>query len=171
VGKSGLRLALLFLLALFLSTPAETGPSHLPQIADAIGAQLITDVIIPPELAPPVFPDRSAEVAIQREAVAAAKRAEAVSRANSNPKGYAASLVGQGEYSCLDVLWEKESGWDPWAVNPNSGAYGIPQSLGHGEVYALGAGKDQVDWGLNYIRERYGDACTALGFHYRNNYY
>ena len=35
----------------------------------------------------------------------------------------------QSEFSCLDSLWVKESGWDPQAANPTSSAYGIPQAL------------------------------------------
>lgn len=62
---------------------------------------------------------------------------------------------------CLVALWNRESGWSPWAVNPYSGAYGIPQALGHGRVYQLGHPRDQIRWGVKYIRTRYGTFCTA----------
>ncbi len=32
------------------------------------------------------------------------------------------------QFSCLDSLWTKESGWDYTADNPGSSAYGIPQA-------------------------------------------
>ncbi len=33
------------------------------------------------------------------------------------------------QYACLDQLYISESNWNPYAENPTSGAYGIPQSL------------------------------------------
>lgn len=38
-------------------------------------------------------------------------------------------------------------------INASSGAYGIPQALGHGHVFDLGDARAQIAWGLNYIRE------------------
>ena len=39
-------------------------------------------------------------------------------------------LGGDGsQFSCLENLWGKESGWNPNAQNPSSTAYGIPQFL------------------------------------------
>jgi hypothetical protein len=31
--------------------------------------------------------------------------------------------------------------------------------------------RTQIDWGLKYIKERYGSPANALGFHYANNWY
>ena len=80
------------------------------------------------------------------------------------------------QMECLATLWSNESGWDPQATNPSSGAYGIPQAL-PGEKMAS-AGEDwssnaatQIEWGLGYISDRYGDPCGALGFWQANNYY
>jgi hypothetical protein len=56
-------------------------------------------------------------------------------------------------------------------VNPSSGAYGIPQSLGHGHPYALGDYKNQIIWGLNYIRQRYGSPSAAWAHEVANNWY
>jgi len=33
----------------------------------------------------------------------------------------------QSEFDCLSALWSKESGWNHFALNKSSGAYGIPQ--------------------------------------------
>jgi hypothetical protein len=79
---------------------------------------------------------------------------------------YAAGLLGSygwpgGEMGPLVALWNRESGWNPYAVNPSSGAYGIPQSLGHGHPYNLGDYKAQIIWGLNYIAGRYGSPGAA----------
>lgn len=73
---------------------------------------------------------------------------------------------GQGEFDCLVALWKKESGWNVYAHNRSSGAYGIPQAL-PGEKMAS-AGEDwatnpatQITWGLGYIAGRYGTPCGA----------
>ena len=70
------------------------------------------------------------------------------------------------QFDCLDKLWVRESGWNKYAENPSSGAYGIPQSLPGSKMAS--AGKDwrtdawtQVRWGLRYIRSRYSTPCGA----------
>jgi len=67
---------------------------------------------------------------------------------------------------CLVDLWQAESGWNVFARNPSSGAYGIPQALPANQMRS--AGKDwvhnpatQVRWGLSYIKKRYGGPCNA----------
>jgi hypothetical protein len=67
------------------------------------------------------------------------------------------------EWDALYALWQQESGWNPNAVNPDSGAYGIPQALpaAQGHPYALGDAQAQIAWGLNYIANRYGDPIAA----------
>jgi hypothetical protein len=89
---------------------------------------------------------------------------------------YASSLLSmygwsQNQMSSLIPLWNQESGWNAYAVNPSSGAYGIPQSLGHGHPYALGDYKNQVIWGLNYIRQRYGSPAGAEAHERAFNWY
>jgi hypothetical protein len=78
---------------------------------------------------------------------------------------FAISVLGNygwsGQFPALQALWNQESGWNAYAVNPSSGAYGIPQSLGHGHPYALGDYKAQIIWGLNYILGRYGSPNAA----------
>lgn len=74
------------------------------------------------------------------------------------------SGYGSGEMSCLVNLWNGESGWNPWIVStvwPH--AYGIPQinPVAHGHPVALGDWRGQIRWGLSYIHNVYGDACTA----------
>lgn len=71
---------------------------------------------------------------------------------------------GMDQWSCLDALWTRESGWNHLASNPSSGAYGIPQAL-PGSKMAV-AGSDwatnpvtQIKWGLSYLSSRYGSPC------------
>jgi hypothetical protein len=75
---------------------------------------------------------------------------------------------GDGEFSCLVALWNKESGWRVNAYNASSGAYGIPQSLPGSKMGSAGADWEtnpatQISWGLGYIGGRYGTPCGAWG--------
>ncbi|OLE27971.1 MAG: hypothetical protein AUG44_08765 [Actinobacteria bacterium 13_1_20CM_3_71_11] len=78
---------------------------------------------------------------------------------------------GLDQFGPLLSLWNQESGWNAWAVNQSSGAYGIPQSLGHGHPYDLGDYANQIIWGLNYIRGRYGSPAAAWGHELAYNWY
>ena len=81
-------------------------------------------------------------------------------------QSYAESLVGPVQFTCLQELWNRESGWQWWAENP-SGAYGIPQALPGSKMAAAGADWQtnpftQVKWGVvYYIGPTYGNACNA----------
>lgn len=79
---------------------------------------------------------------------------------------YAASILGRfgwgmSQFPPLQALWNQESGWNAYAVNPSSGAYGIPQALGHGHPFNLGDYVAQIWWGLRYIAGRYGSPAAA----------
>jgi hypothetical protein len=70
------------------------------------------------------------------------------------------------EFSCLDALWEHESGWNVYAENPSSGAYGIPQAVPGSRMASAGpdwrsSAVTQIRWGLDYISGRYGSPCAA----------
>ena len=70
---------------------------------------------------------------------------------------------GEDQWSCLYNLWMRESGWRTTAGNPSSGAYGIPQALPGSKMgpnWQTDAAA-QIQWGLGYIKGRYGDPCGA----------
>lgn len=96
-------------------------------------------------------------------------QAPAVQQPSGDPQAYALSLVGSAEFSCLQPLWNRESGWRWDAANAGSGAYGIPQALPGDKMAAAGADwqtnpDTQIRWGvLDYINPVYGNACNALG--------
>jgi len=80
------------------------------------------------------------------------------------------------QYSCLVTLWERESNWRVNAMNKSSGAYGIPQSLPGTKMASEGADwltnpQTQINWGLKYIKGRYGSACGALAHSNKFNWY
>ena len=68
-----------------------------------------------------------------------------------------------GQAACLDALWTEESGFSTAALNPSSGATGIPQLLP--SAHAIPADwsdpRTQIRWGLAYIKGRYGTPCAA----------
>ena len=80
------------------------------------------------------------------------------------------------QFSCLNSLWTKESGWNPSADNPTSSAYGIPQALPGEKMASAGADwatnpATQIRWGLGYIAEVYGSPCSAWSHSQANNWY
>jgi hypothetical protein len=81
-----------------------------------------------------------------------------------------------GQMSCLVPLWTRESGWNVYADNPSSGAYGIPQALPAGKMASAGAdwqtdAATQIRWGLGYIQATYGTPCGAWGHEEADGWY
>lgn len=85
------------------------------------------------------------------------------------------------QWTCLERLWTRESGWNHQAANPISSARGIPQAMmsvhfpdwPHGpnaQNYLNNPGV-QIEWGLNYIAGRYGSPCGAWGVFQRQGHY
>lgn len=112
----------------------------------------------------------------QRRQAAARHRGQAAASqtaASGTPQQIAMAMLpsfgwSAGEFSCLNSLWQRESGWNPYAANPSSGAYGIPQALPGSKMASAGAdwqtsAATQIRWGLGYIRATYGSPCGAWG--------
>jgi len=83
---------------------------------------------------------------------------------------------GIDQFPCLDKLWTKESHWNTKASNSGSGAYGIPQALPGSKMGSEGSDwrtnpATQIEWGLGYIRDRYGSPCGAWGFKQSHGWY
>jgi hypothetical protein len=81
---------------------------------------------------------------------------------------------GENNWNSLNALWTRESGWNPHARNPSSGAYGIPQGLPPskmGSAAAHGDGRAQIAWGLGYIASRYGSPNAAWAHERRVGWY
>lgn len=111
-----------------------------------------------------------------KKAKAAAKKAErttarstvahAATGTTASFKAYAKERVGAAEFVFLELLWQRESGWNPNAVNASSGAYGIPQALPGTKMATAGAdwrtnGYTQIRWGISYIHDVYGSCASA----------
>ena len=117
-----------------------------------------------------------------RRAAAAARRAAASPAGSAGDSGTPAAALGSpqhiavamlgsfgwssSEFGCLNSLWTRESGWNPDAENPYSGAYGIPQALPGAKMASAGSdwqtnAATQIKWGLGYIQAVYGSPCGA----------
>ena len=85
---------------------------------------------------------------------------------------------GGGQWPPFNDLVNRESGWDPTAINPSSGAAGLAQALPPSK-YPAGAwpytGKSsavkQLQWMIQYIAGRYGTPAGAIDWHNSHNWY
>jgi hypothetical protein len=124
--------------------------------------------------------------AARKAAAKPAQRAQpaqqaAVTTPSGSPEQIAEQMLSQfgwssSQFSCLQPLWEHESGWSVTAENPTSGAYGIPQSLPASQMSSAGAdwqtnAATQIRWGLTYIQGRYGSPCGAWSHEESGNWY
>ncbi|WP_426321551.1 phospholipase [Microbacterium sp. E-13] len=123
--------------------------------------------------------EAAAEAQRQAEAAAAAlAAANTPEGAKATARQMAASQYGwgDGQFSCLESLWNKESGWNYQAFNSGSGATGIPQSLPGSKMASAGAdwqtnAATQIAWGLGYIAGSYGTPCAAWGHSQATDWY
>jgi hypothetical protein len=115
----------------------------------------------------------AAQAAAKKKAAEEAKKKkkEMAAQVSGTPQHVAQAMLGKfgwssSQFSCLQPLWERESGWNVYADNPGSGAYGIPQALPGSKMSSAGpdwesSAYTQIKWGLEYIRADYGSPCGA----------
>ncbi|GAA2360589.1 hypothetical protein GCM10010404_12620 [Nonomuraea africana] len=94
------------------------------------------------------------------ESGSSSSRNKSIARPMVADKGW-----GKAQFGCLERLWTRESGWNHRAGN-GSGAYGIPQALPGRKMASAGRDwrtnpRTQIEWGLSYIKKRYGAPCAA----------
>lgn len=82
-----------------------------------------------------------------------------------------------GQFGCLASIINVESGWNVYATNPSSGAYGIPQALPGYKMSVAGpdwqnSAYTQLNWMINYyIKPDYGDPCGAWAHEQADGWY
>jgi hypothetical protein len=133
---------------------------------------------------------RAAELAAQQQAARQAAQQQAPARQApappppAQPSGSAQQIAmamlgsfgwSSGQFSCLDSLWTRESGWSVTASNPD-GAYGIPQADPGSKMASAGPdwqtnAATQVRWGLGYIKGMYGSPCAAWSHELATGWY
>ena len=122
--------------------------------------------------------------AIAQRQAARKRAAELAARnaaASDSPRQVAQAMLGSfgwssSQFSCLDPLWEHESGWSVTAANSGSGAYGIPQALPGSRMASAGpdwqtSAATQIRWGLQYIKDTYGSPCAAWSHEQATGWY
>ncbi|WAZ21398.1 lytic transglycosylase domain-containing protein [Streptomyces cinnabarinus] len=89
----------------------------------------------------------------------------------------AKKMIGDSaQYQCFSNIVEHESGWDVNATNSSSGAYGLVQALPGSKMASAGSDwktnpATQIEWGVDYMKDRYGSACGAWNFWQANGWY
>ena len=80
------------------------------------------------------------------------------------------------DFGYITYIIDHESGWNPKATNPESGAYGLPQSLPGSKMAS--AGSDwrtnpitQLRWMKGYVNSVYGGARNAYNFWLQHHAY
>jgi hypothetical protein len=121
------------------------------------------------------------EARLRREREQRRQQQVAAQQPSGTPQEIAQTLVAQrgwdeAQFSCLVALWNRESGWNVYATNPSSGAYGIPQALPGSKMASAGPDWQtnpltQIRWGLDYIAASYGTPCGALAHSNATGYY
>lgn len=102
----------------------------------------------------------------------AQKPAPTVAVSGNKASWLAASGIPQSDWTYVDSIVQRESGWNPNAVNPSSGACGLGQQLPCGKW--AGAWNDPVAALVaqhGYVKERYGSYAGAVAFWNANHWY
>jgi hypothetical protein len=81
-----------------------------------------------------------------------------------------AVMFGDQHWPALLALWTRESNWNPAARNRSSGACGIPQALPCSKIPDMSP-QGQIQWGLQYIKGRYGNPSNAWSFWQSHHWY
>jgi hypothetical protein len=123
-----------------------------------------------------------------------ASAAAAITSDTSNQAlGNRMAMSGYGwagaETTCLDDLWQRESGWSQYADTRVTGldapdaavfAYGIAQARPYSKMPQAGWPADeggdsdtavQITWGLGYISATYGTPCAAWAHEEADGWY
>lgn len=88
----------------------------------------------------------------------------------------AAAGISSSDYTYVDYIITKESGWNATAANPVSSAYGLCQSLPGSKMASAGSdwqtnAVTQLKWCDSYATGRYGSWGSAYNFWITNNWW
>lgn len=88
----------------------------------------------------------------------------------------AAAGISSSDYTYVDYIITKESGWNATASNPVSSAYGLCQSLPGSKMASAGSdwqtnAVTQLKWCDSYATGRYGSWGSAYNFWITNNWW
>ncbi len=113
--------------------------------------------------------ERLAQEEAEKEAQEEAEKEDETETATS----YVAKLKADPD---ANYIINRESGWNPYATNPTSGAYGICQALPGSKMASAGSDwatniETQAKWCDSYVLGRYGSWSGARAFWDANNWF
>lgn len=84
--------------------------------------------------------------------------------------------IPRRDWSGIEYIVSAESGWNPHALNPSSGTYGLGQMQGYNLHYYTRHGSKnnpiaQLMGMMDYIHDRYGSVANAVSFRRAHNWY
>ncbi|TXS45029.1 lytic transglycosylase domain-containing protein [Streptomyces sp. uw30] len=107
----------------------------------------------------------------------AAAPSQAATTGSSSAQTVAKKMISDSaQYQCFSNIVDHESDWNVNATNASSGAYGLVQALPGNKMASAGSDwktnpATQIEWGLDYMKDRYGSPCGAWGFWQSNGWY
>ncbi len=120
----------------------------------------------------------TALAAVTAGALLTAAPAQAAAPASpADARAVAQKMIGDSsQYQCFAHIVDHESDWNVSATNASSGAYGLVQALPGTKMASAGADwktnpATQIEWGLDYMNDRYGSPCDAWDFWQANSWY
>ena len=156
-----------------MSLSRAARPKSVTFITTVIARMALAGAIVATSLAPvrvhaATAPNRpAAHARLASDLTSARATAASAARARSIARRMLRSFDWtRRQFKYLNHLWDRESGWNVFAQNPYSGAYGIPQALPPVKMATAGANwrtsaRTQIRWGLGYIKETYGSPHGA----------
>ncbi|WDF37701.1 transglycosylase SLT domain-containing protein [Streptomyces sp. T12] len=107
---------------------------------------------------------------------AAAPAQAATTEAGSAQQIAKKMISDSAQYQCFSKIVDHESDWNINATNASSGAYGLVQALPGNKMASAGSDwktnpATQIEWGLDYMKDRYGSPCGAWNFWQSNGWY
>jgi hypothetical protein len=136
---------------------------HGANVTDSLRDLLAGRSPVPPDVDPAAVSATGGQLVGSVAGAAASSSTSSANKANGQLQAAAYGWTGE-QWTALDKLWTRESGWNNTAQNPTSSAYGIAQFLD--STWAKYGPKTadptlQIRYGLAYIRDRYGSPSAA----------
>lgn len=123
----------------------------------------------------------AAQAAAAQQAQAQAQAASSGTKSFSDARAAFEQIVadygiGASEKAMWEYIITRESGFNHYATNASSGAYGLPQSLPGSKMASAGADWQtnpytQLKWMYGYMTNRYGSIAGAYNFWQANHWY
>jgi resuscitation-promoting factor RpfB len=158
-------------------------PKSVTFITTVIARMALAGAVVATSLAPvrvhaATAPDRpTARVRLASELMPSRATAASAARSRSIARRMLRSFDWKRrQFKYLNQLWDRESGWNVFAQNPYSGAYGIPQALPPTKMATAGANwrtsaRTQIRWGLGYIKGVYRSPRRAWAHELATGWY